>query len=575
MNKIITAFFISSFVFLMADSLQAKEITVVYTGQTHAMLYTCSCPIEQDGGVARRATLIKELRKSASDLLLLDCGSFTAGGLMDEYTQEPKLDMQRSLVNIKAMDLMRYDAVCVSPDEFNFGKDFFLKVAKTSRPAFLSANLESDKVIPYIIKNIKGVKVAVIGLTGLSARQKAGVLKINEPKNIVELVRGLKRKGTGVIILLSTLGEQEDLKLVSEVSGIDVLFVGYRPSNEEPLAKIGSTFIFRPAWQGRKVSKLILEIKGGRLANCKNEEIVVSDKFADDPEILSILPSCYSDSNCKKEGFIGTCKNPGDLGAQCVFTKPHKINLRVISVKDCPVCNVEQVIKSLKRKFPGITAQYLYYPDPEAKKLFNSLAVQGLPVYVLWKEVAKEANFYSFKNDFVQVGDFYLLKPQRSGLSYFPNRKRKEGSLDLFFNICTKDAGKLLDVIKDFKPNLHFLAIEKDGEFEAKNGVPEVEEYLRSVCVQKYYPEKFWDYLTRRAKNINSSYWDDCISGVDLTKVKACAKGPEGANLLRKNISLNKELQIMFGPTYLVDNQEIFSSRGAPNKEELRKIIKK
>ncbi|MDP2043644.1 MAG: hypothetical protein Q8K15_00570, partial [Candidatus Omnitrophota bacterium] len=117
----------------------AKEVTILYTGQTHAMLYPCSCPIQQDGGVARRATLIKELRKKHPGLLLLDCGSFTAGGLMDEYTQNSRLDMQRTEVNLKAMDLMRFDALAVGPEEFNFGKDFLLKNAKKTAPAFLSA----------------------------------------------------------------------------------------------------------------------------------------------------------------------------------------------------------------------------------------------------------------------------------------------------------------------------------------------------------------------------------------------------------------------------------------------------
>ena len=62
---------------------------------------------------------------------------------------------------------------------------------------------------------------------------------------------------------------------------------------------------------------------------------------------------------------------------------------------------------------------------------------------------------------------------------------------------------------------------------------------------------------------------------MDLSEVKACARGSEGKNLLRKNIELNRELRVMFGPAYLVDNQEIFSTKAVPSKEELRKIIKK
>jgi hypothetical protein len=103
---------------------------------------------------------------------------------------------------------------------------------------------------------------------------------------------------------------------------------------------------------------------------------------------------------------------------------------------------------------------------------------------------------------------------------------------------------------------------------------PEIEEYLRCVCVKKYYPQRFWNYLICRARNINSSWWDDCLGGVDTQRIRNCAKGSEGRLLLKKNISLNKEVQVSLGLSYLLENRQIFSSRGVPSKEELRKIIK-
>jgi len=168
-----------------------------------------------------------------------------------------------------------------------------------------------------------------------------------------------------------------------------------------------------------------------------------------------------------------------------------------------------------------------------------------------------------------------LLKPQVSGVAYFINRQIKKGSLDLFFSIFDKDAAELLSVLREFNPNLHFLAVEKNLGFDAKNGSFEIEEYLRGVCVQKYYPQKFWDYLICRAKNISSSWWEDCLNETDVLKIKTCARDSEGALLLKENIVLNKEVQVMFGLNYLLDNYQMFSSRGVPNKEELRKIIKK
>jgi len=551
----------------------AKEVTILYTGNTHAMLYPCSCPIEQDGGIARRATLVKELRKKTPGLLLLDCGSFTASGLMDEYTQNTQLDMQRSEVNLKAMELMQYDAVGINSDEFNFGKDFFLKNARKNNPAFLSVNLESDKVEPYIVKQVSGIKIGIIGLTNITVSQKSEGLKVSQPKAISQLVSRLRNEGIEVVIVLSTLGKKEDLDLISQVKGIDILFMGHNPVKEEWEPKVGSTFIVRPYWQGRKLGKLTLEIENGKLLNCKTEEIRLSDNIADDPGVLAMLPRCYSDVNCKQDGLSGSCQNPGELKAKCLFSQPNKVKLVIISAKDCTVCNSEPVLDFLKKQFPGISAEYVDLS--QAQNLIKDLSIQVLPAYIIAGEVEKEDNFNNFKNNLEKRGSVYILKPQVSGVSYYLNRQVHKGGLDLFFSLFEEDAAVLLSYLREFNPNLHFLALEKENGFDAKNGSPEVEEYLRGVCVQKYYPQKSWDYFICRAKNINSSWWEDCLPEADALKIRTCAKGPEGAELLRENIALNKELQVMFGPSYLLDNYQIFSTHGVPAKEELRKVIKR
>lgn len=573
MKSVKTTLFLFALLTLIAGNLYAKEVTILYTGNTHAMLYPCNCPIEHDGGISRRASLVKEMRKKFPGLLLLDCGAFTAGGLMDEYIQNTRLDMQRSEVNLKAMELMQYDAVAISSDEFNFGKDFFLKNARKNNPAFLSVNLDSDKVEPYIVKQVSGVKIGIIGLTNLAASQKSEGLKIGAPKAIDQLVSRLKNEGIEVVIVLSTLGKKEDLDLISKVKGIDVLFMGHNPAKEDLQAKVDSTFIVRPSWQGRKLGRLTLEVKDGKLLNCKDEEIRLSEKIADDPDVLAILPRCYSDANCKKDGLTGSCQNPGELKASCLFTEPNKLRLIVISAKDCVVCNTEPVLELLKKQFPGISAEYV---DLErARNLVKDLSIEVLPAYIIGGEVEKENNFDSFKNNLEFKSGLYLLKPQVSGISYFINRQVRKGSLDLFFSLFEKDAAGLLSVLREFNPNLHFLTVERENGFDAKNGLLEIEEYLRAVCVQKYYPQKFWDYLICRAKNVNSSWWEDCLGEADALKIRTCARGPEGALLLKENIALSKEVQVSFGLSYLLDNYQIFSSRGVPDKEELRKIIKK
>lgn len=554
----------------------AKEITIIYSGTTHAMLYQCSCPIEPDGGVARRAALIKELRRKYPNLLLLDSGSYFAGGLLDEYTLNTELDMQRTKVNLKAMEIMKYDALGISPDEFNFGAQFFTDSVNKSKLNFISCNIQAGRVSAYIIKDISGVKAGIIGVSAALIKQKAADIGISGPKEAVaSAISELKKKGVNVIILLSALNETENLSLIDGVSGIDVLIEGYGRSKDDSFVKKGNTLILKPSWQGRSLGKAVLTIKDNKITEQKVEQLRLSDKIAPDREILPILPRCFSDANCKKEGLRGECIDAGGLNSRCAFQKANKVSLLVITARDCARCNTEIAANSLKKQFPGLTVSYLDRQDKKGENILKNFGIFGLPVYLLGKEVEKEKNFEFLKSNLEARGDYYLLKPQVSGISFFLDRKETKGTLDIFISLYDKDAFGVLQVINEFNPEVHFLATYEQGKFDAQKGNIEIEECLRAVCVQKYYPEGFWNYISCRTKNIDSAWWEDCISDFDSAKIKSCARSEEAQELLRKNIGLNKELQIMLGPTYLLDNREIFGSKGAPSREELKKIIKR
>ncbi|HLD82848.1 MAG TPA: metallophosphatase, partial [Candidatus Omnitrophota bacterium] len=541
-----------------------------------------NCPKELDGGIARRVTLIKQLKKDNPDTLVLDSGGFFSGGLQDEYTQNTALDMQRALANLKAMELMQYDALAIGDDEFNFGREFLEENIVKANLYFLSCNISDAGrkpalFRPYIIKEVAGKKIGIIGVTTLLATQKSSGLKFIEPGLAVkEAVSELKKNNTDIIILLSHLGESEDLNLIKGIEGIDILIVGHSRMKEDLFTKINHTLFLRPAWQGRKLGKLTITLKENKITNYKIEELRLSDKVTDDPDVLSILPRCFSDNNCKQEGRIGICQGPGTLKSRCEFSEASKVNLLIITTKLCKVCNTEGMTKYLKAAFPGLVVSYLYYPENPANKLIGDFGIKALPAFLLGKEAEREKGFGKLKENLEIKGDFYMLKAQFSGISYFPGRKIRKGRLDLFISLYDKNTPALLDMIKEFSPTVHFLALEKNkDDFQAQGGNLEVEEDLRSACVQKYYPANFWDYISCRGKFINTSWWQDCLDKLDTDKINICARGEEGKELLRKNISLNNELQIISGPAYLSDNQEIFASQGVPTKEEFRKTIKR
>lgn len=583
MKKFVFGIFLAWILTNVFNSAFAKEITILYTGSTHSMLYPCSCPTEPDGGVSRRATLIRQLRKNNSNILVLDSGNFYAGGLMDEYTQNTELNIQRTEANLKAMELIEYDAVALGEDEFNFGLDFLEENIFKSNLNFLSCNISSTsdteltkKILPYIIKQVGGLKIGIIGLTNNLAKQRAGDISLLEPGIAVKkAVEELKKNNTDMLIVLSNLGETQNLDLINEIKGIDILITNRPVKEGESYKEIGSTFVFNPSRQGRKLGILTLNIKNGKITVKKSELKRLSDKIKNNPQIEEILPACFSDNNCKNKSITGTCLNPGTKESKCVFSQAKKVSLLVITMKNCLGCDTKDTVNYLNKVFPGIAPVFLFNTDAKALKLINELGINGLPAYLLGKEIEQETGFSSLKKNLYLKGDFYLLNPDIAGLSYYLNREKKEGSLDLFISLYGRDTSAILEATKDFQPDIHFLAIEENSKFQTAAGSIETEEYLRCVCVKKYYPKEFLNYLICRAKNIQSSWWDSCMGSMDSSTIKTCATSVEGDTLLRENIKINKELKVIFGPTYLLDNRQIFGIQGVPAKSNFKRIFKK
>ena len=113
------------------QSLQGEDIiTILYTGNTQSYIEPCGCYPGQSGGVARRATLIEQIRKQRPDLLLVDAGG--------NFDGENRLDELRARANMEAMKAMGYDAILFTPAELRFGTNFPTQIAAELQLPFIS-----------------------------------------------------------------------------------------------------------------------------------------------------------------------------------------------------------------------------------------------------------------------------------------------------------------------------------------------------------------------------------------------------------------------------------------------------
>ena len=144
-----------SFLFVAA-TLFAKTTVIYHTSDTHGFFY----PKGEIGGAAALAAV---LQRGPQPYLLLDSGDFAEGTV---ETQRSK-----GLKAVWLMNRLGYQAATVGNHEFAFKEEGFENMLREAHFDVLAANLISSannqypqRILPYKIFEMNGVKIAVIGL---------------------------------------------------------------------------------------------------------------------------------------------------------------------------------------------------------------------------------------------------------------------------------------------------------------------------------------------------------------------------------------------------------------------------
>src|ERR1041385_4767773 len=208
-------------------------------------------------GIAKVATIIKQARKDDPDLLLLDSGD-TIQGTPLEYLHNKRNNTPPDPMML-TMNALKYDAMAVGNHEYNFGLKVLEKARSEAKFPFLSANTydtgakgtASTHYEPYIVKEVQGVKIGILGLTtpgipywenlpnytGLEFHE-----TVSEAKKWVPILR--EKEKVDVVVIAMHMGIEEDLRtgipnpstvpnenaaiaIARQVPGVDVILMGH------------------------------------------------------------------------------------------------------------------------------------------------------------------------------------------------------------------------------------------------------------------------------------------------------------------------------------------------------------
>lgn len=555
----------------------ARELVILYTGDSQAKLYPCgSCPASVGGGLSRRAEAIKKERSSDQKLLLIDSGGFFPSRIASGKSLQ--LDKTRLEFMFKVMSLLGYDAVGLSERELALGADYLEKKIKEFRLPLVSSNLKLKGLKSYLIKKAGGLKVGFIGLT--SGAGKAKEIELLDYKtSLKKAVSFLKKKKVDLLVLLSSLSFNQTVNLIEE-GDIDLVFFSKVNRNCLTPVKVKDTLLVTPYFQSKKLGKLTLKIKEAKIVEYKQEFIALPLNFPEDKKIKELLPACFEDQDCPlKKGFNRECIKPG-ANSQCKYTRITPLEVTVINIKDCRPCSIERPRALLSRTFKNINFRILDYRRPAARKYITRYNIKTLPAFIFSSRIEKRKNFSKFKRYFEKKDDIYLLDMQVAGIFYFLDRKPIPKRIDLFLSLFVRDSRTILQEIRKLIKNkkvdfyLHFIPEGYLRRIPVLERI-EQEEFLRILAVKKLYPDKFWDYLLIRLKDIESTFWNKGLEslGIDIEKITDFATSQQAEKLLRENLALTRELNISLGPVILIENQKIFSlQEGEVSLEEFLKF---
>ena len=212
------------------------KLTILHTNDVHSRIEAFPMDggrLQGLGGTAKRATLIKQIRKEAENVLLFDSG--------DIFQGTPYFNYFGGELEFKLMSAMQYDLATIGNHDFDAGIEGLVKQLPNASFPFVICNYDlSDTILhgkmkPYKIFQKEDIKIGVLGLgielDGLvpeklykntrylnpieKANQYAAILKHDEKCDYVVCLSHLGYKYRGEKVSDITLAKNsEDIDLI-------------------------------------------------------------------------------------------------------------------------------------------------------------------------------------------------------------------------------------------------------------------------------------------------------------------------------------------------------------------------
>jgi hypothetical protein len=196
-------------------------VGIVFTGDTQGVLTPQKIKNKEDvGGIARRTSLVQNIRNNHPGILVLDAGDTLASGFAGADRNNRTL--------IMSMNAMGYDAMGLNALDLQVGESQLKEMASLATFPMVCSNLEFSGpawpwIKPYVLLERDGLRVAVLCLAAEAGQSVAPGVRIVPAQEALARILPEARAVSDCVVLLTQLGRAELATALAEGAGVDVV----------------------------------------------------------------------------------------------------------------------------------------------------------------------------------------------------------------------------------------------------------------------------------------------------------------------------------------------------------------
>ncbi len=289
----------------------AERITIVHFNDYHG---NALVPEEADGlgGMARIAATIDQIRAenaaAGGTTLVLIAGDVLQG--------TPLATVFRGEVDFQALNAIGIDAMVLGNHEFDFGMPNLHRLIDMAEFPLLSANIrhrvDGTAAFPGTLRiRVGDEEVVVVGLTTpetsiTTKPSNVANLIFEDPVEVATMLgRRITHSRDRLMVALTHLGYDEDLRLARAVPDIDVVVGGHSHTRLEEATRAGNAIVVQAGSGGQWVGRLDLDVDDGQVRSYDYRLIPMDASVPEEPGVAAIVSRYAAQLDAAMQKVVG------------------------------------------------------------------------------------------------------------------------------------------------------------------------------------------------------------------------------------------------------------------------------